>query len=353
MIRSSMLPRRTTFFVAAASLVTLSSALGAQRPRPVQPNDTRPSIPVAGAAMASFDSAAFAGVHWRELGPFRGGRSVAVAGNPSRPNEFWLGTTGGGVYKSINSGESWAPVTDKYFGGTIGAIAVAPSAPDVVYVGGGEYPLRGNVSHGDGVWKTIDGGKTWAYMGLRETRQIGNVVVCSFHPPCWNGHGNRGHRVGPRSAWGAVFGRQRGQNGSFRAYFDHQAIRIHELRGTHLYRTFEIEDDAGFAGNHFGHANLFDPFVVHWYRLHAGMACGRRVQTVQVEIDARWIFDLVGGELVIAGGFDGDASDVAERPEADSMDASRTRTLRVGLGNQNSRGRKDGQEVAGEHENET
>src|SRR4051812_46009567 len=128
------------------------------------------------------DSAAYAGLHWREVGPFRGGRSVAVTGNPSRENEFWLGTTGGGVFKSINAGQSWAPVTDKYFGGTIGAIAVAPSAPDVVYVGGGEYPIRGNVSHGDGVWKTTDGGKTWAFMGLAETRQIADVVVNPTNP---------------------------------------------------------------------------------------------------------------------------------------------------------------------------
>lgn len=126
---------------------------------------------------ATLDSAAFAGVHWREVGPYRGGRTVAVAGNPSRPNEFWMGSPGGGVFKSVTSGQSWAPVSDRYFGGTIGAIAVAPSAPDVVYVGGGEYPIRGNVSHGDGVWKTTDGGKTWMSMGLRDTRQIADIVV--------------------------------------------------------------------------------------------------------------------------------------------------------------------------------
>src|SRR4051812_1811573 len=86
------------------------------------------------AALAAQDSLALAGLRWREVGPFRGGRSVAVTGNPSRENEFWMGTTGGGVFKSINAGQSWAPVTDKYFGGTIGAVEVAPSAPDVVYV---------------------------------------------------------------------------------------------------------------------------------------------------------------------------------------------------------------------------
>ena len=134
------------------------------------------------AAIAQRDSLTFTGLRWREVGPFRGGRSVAVAGNPSRENEFWMGTTGGGVFKSINAGQSWAPMTDKYFGGTIGAIAVAPSAPDVVYVGGGEYPIRGNVSHGDGVWKTTDGGKTWTFMGLGETRQVADIVVNPTNP---------------------------------------------------------------------------------------------------------------------------------------------------------------------------
>src|SRR3954463_1964173 len=132
--------------------------------------------------LAQRDSAAFAGLRWREVGPYRGGRSVAAVGNPSRPDEFWMGTTGGGVFKTINAGQSWAPVTDKYFGGTIGAIRVAPSAPDVVYVGGGEFAMRGNVSHGDGVWKTTDGGKTWTSMGLAETRQIADIVVHPTNP---------------------------------------------------------------------------------------------------------------------------------------------------------------------------
>src|SRR5437867_3720983 len=166
-----------------AILVPSGGGAQQQRPRPRPPTGpVRPYTVPAPGASALMDSVALTGVRWRELGPFRGGRSVAVTGNPQRPNEFWQGTTGGGVFKSVNGGESWAPVTDRYFGGTIGAVEVAPSAPDVVYVGGGEYPIRGNVTHGDGVWKTVDGGKTWAYIGLKETKHIGDIVIHPTNP---------------------------------------------------------------------------------------------------------------------------------------------------------------------------
>jgi len=139
--------------------------------------------PLAAAAQSTpIPDSAFAGLKWREIGPYRGGRSVAVAGSAKRPNEYWMGTTGGGVFKSTDGGMSWAPVTDKFFGGTIGAIAVAPSNPDIVYVGAGEYDIRGNVSHGDGVWKTTDGGKSWTSLGLKETRQISRVRVNPTNP---------------------------------------------------------------------------------------------------------------------------------------------------------------------------
>ena len=88
-----------------------------------------------------------------------------------------MGTTGGGVFKTTDGGINWQPMTDKYFGGTIGAITVDPKNPDVVWVGGGETCIRGNVSHGDGVWMTKDAGKTWSYMGLKETEQIGAVLI--------------------------------------------------------------------------------------------------------------------------------------------------------------------------------
>jgi photosystem II stability/assembly factor-like uncharacterized protein len=145
--------------------------------------------PAAAAALVSrtplaapYDSLAFGALRWREIGPFRGGRSVAVAGSARRPNEYYMGTVGGGVFKTTDGGMSWVPVTDKYFGGTIGAVAVSASNPDVVYVGAGEFAMRGNVSHGDGVFKSTDAGKTWAYVGLADTRQISKVRIHPTNP---------------------------------------------------------------------------------------------------------------------------------------------------------------------------
>ena len=133
-------------------------------------------------AQRSDSNAAFNTLSYRELGPARGGRSVAVAGSTARPFEYWMGTTGGGVWKTTDAGITWNPATDAYFGGTIGAVAVAESNPDIVYVGGGETHIRGNTSHGDGLWKTTDGGKTWALMGLKETRHIARVRVHPTNP---------------------------------------------------------------------------------------------------------------------------------------------------------------------------
>src|SRR5207244_8224712 len=155
-------PRRPLGCVPVVARITVLVALGATL-SPARP---------ARAQVAPYDSTVFAALKWREIGIFRGGRSVAVAGSAARPNEYWMGTTGGGVFKTTDGGNTWLPVTDKYFGGTIGAIGVSESNPDIVYVGTGEYAIRGNVSDGDGVWKTADGGRTWTFLGLAETQQI-------------------------------------------------------------------------------------------------------------------------------------------------------------------------------------
>ena len=124
------------------------------------------------------DTSLLAGLQWREIGPARGGRSVAAAGSTKRPYEYWMGTTGGGVYKTTDGGMHWSPASDKSFGGTIGAIAVDEQNPDVVWVGGGETDIRGNTSHGDGLWKTTDGGKTWSMLGFREE----HISTIRLHP---------------------------------------------------------------------------------------------------------------------------------------------------------------------------
>jgi photosystem II stability/assembly factor-like uncharacterized protein len=175
--RLRILPRALALTLGVAAPLTAQLT-----PRPPRPVPTPVQRRVADLAPARFDSAAFAGLRWREIGPFRGGRSVAAAGSAARPYEYYMGTTGGGVYKTTDGGITWAPITDKYFGGPIGYIAVAESNPDIVYVGTGEYAIRGNVSHGEGVWKSTDAGKTWAFVGLKETRQISRVRVHPTNP---------------------------------------------------------------------------------------------------------------------------------------------------------------------------
>src|SRR5690348_9428076 len=120
---------------------------------------------------------------YRLIGPFRGGRVGAVTGVPSQPNVFYFGATGGGVWKSTDGGENWVNVSDGYFKyGSVGAISVADSDPNTIYVGMGEETLRGNVSRGDGVYKSVDGGKSWKFMGLGDTQQISRIRIDPKNP---------------------------------------------------------------------------------------------------------------------------------------------------------------------------
>jgi len=122
------------------------------------------------------------GLDWRMLGPFRGGRCDAVSGVPGRPDEFYFGHVNGGVWKTIDAGRTWFPIFDDQPVASIGALAVAPSAPDVIYVGSGESTLRDSVGFGDGVYKSTDAGRTWTHLGLAETQHIGKIAVDPKNP---------------------------------------------------------------------------------------------------------------------------------------------------------------------------
>ena len=127
---------------------------------------------------SQYPSALLAGLQWREVGPMRGGRTFGVAGHADQPDTFYMGSVGGGVWKTENSGRTWYPISDQGIPiGSIGAIAVAPSNSNVVYVGTGEPDIRSQNSYGIGMFKSTDAGKTWTHIGLEGTRQIGRVVV--------------------------------------------------------------------------------------------------------------------------------------------------------------------------------
>src|SRR5947209_6271722 len=129
------------------------------------------------------DAGPFGALRWRNVGPPRGGRSLAVAGSVARPNEYYMGATGGGVWKTTDSGVTWRPMTDgQISSSSIGAVAVAPSNPDIVYAGTGEADIRGNIIQGDGAYKSIDAGKTWTKIGLAETQNISKIRVHPTNP---------------------------------------------------------------------------------------------------------------------------------------------------------------------------
>ena len=132
-------------------------------------------------ALATPRTDALNALQWREIGPWRGGRVTAVTGVPGQPMRYYMGATGGGLWTSNNGGTSWENLSDGHFRvGTIGAIAVAPSDPQVLYVGTGEAPIRGvTTSHGDGMWKSVDGGRNWTHIGLEQAGQIARIEV---HP---------------------------------------------------------------------------------------------------------------------------------------------------------------------------
>ncbi len=128
------------------------------------------------------DSMLSSSYKWRCVGPARGGRSGAVAGVLKETNTFYFGATGGGVFKTTDGGSNWSPISDKYFGGSIGAVSIANSDRDIIWVGEGEQTMRGNVSEGHGIWKSVDGGNTWKNMGLTDSRHIVRIRIHPKNP---------------------------------------------------------------------------------------------------------------------------------------------------------------------------
>jgi photosystem II stability/assembly factor-like uncharacterized protein len=168
MFKTCRASRKNVILCLAFALTVSATSLNAQNSTPQKPKETD----------------LLKALQYRSIGPYRGGRCAAVAGVASQPSVFYYGATGGGVWKTTDGGINWESVSDgSVFGtGSVGAIAVSDSDPNVVYVGMGESPIRGNVSHGDGVYKSMDAGKTWKRIGLEDTRQIPRIRVHPKNP---------------------------------------------------------------------------------------------------------------------------------------------------------------------------
>jgi len=151
--------------------------------------------------MANNDSILFSKLEYRLIGPWRGGRSAAVTGSFKDKNTFYFGATGGGMWKTTDGGSNWKNISDKYFGGSMGSVAVAPSDESILYVGEGENTLRGNVAEGFGMWRSNDGGRSWKNIGLTDTRHITRIVVHPTNPDIvWVAA--LGHLFGPNNERG-------------------------------------------------------------------------------------------------------------------------------------------------------
>src|SRR6267142_5432226 len=163
------------------------------------------------AGAQQFNPNLYSEMRWRMIGPFRGGRTVAISGVPGQANVFYIGVNNGGVWKTTDYGQTWVPIFDGQPTGSIGALAVAPSNPEIIYVGSGEGLRRPDLSTGDGIYKSSDGGKSWQHLGLRDGQQIAAIIVDPRDP-------NRvlvavlGHPYGPNTERGIFRSLDGGQN---------------------------------------------------------------------------------------------------------------------------------------------
>ncbi len=160
-----------------------------------------PVVPLDAQSAGGVDPSLYAALRWRNIGPFRGGRAVAVAGVAGDPRTFYFGAVGGGVWKTANAGRTWSPVMDSQPVASIGAIAVAPSDPRTVYVGSGEADMRSDIIHGNGMYRSTDAGASWTRIGLEDSRQIGRIVV-DPHDPRTLLVAALGHAYGPNETRG-------------------------------------------------------------------------------------------------------------------------------------------------------
>jgi len=177
----------------------------------------------AAAFAATYNPVLFNSLEWRSIGPLRGGRSITSAGSTARPLEYYFGATGGGLWKTTDGGTTWRPVTDgQIHSSSVGAVAVAPSNPDIVYIGMGETELRGNIMQGDGVYKSTDAGRTWKHMGLTDTQAIARIRVNPANPDIVY-VAALGHPYGPNAERGVFRSRDGGQTWDKILYKDDRA----------------------------------------------------------------------------------------------------------------------------------
>jgi len=159
----------------------------------------------------TLDENSLKGMKWRQVGPFRGGRALAVTGIAGDPETYYFGSVAGGVWKTTNGGLTWTPLTDKTGIMSVGAIAAAPSDPNVIYVGTGESCWRGDISYGDGMYKSVDGGKTWTHIGLEDSRHISKILVNPMNPDIVY-VAAMGHAYGPNDMRGVYKSTDGGKN---------------------------------------------------------------------------------------------------------------------------------------------